>query len=51
MVAQYAGVSIAEATRMLRAYAERHQVGLAATAQDLTGRRLDLAAVTRSPDG
>jgi transcriptional regulator with GAF, ATPase, and Fis domain len=50
MVAQYADVSIAEATRMLRAYARRRHTGLASVAQDLTSRRLDLAAVTAPTD-
>ncbi|WP_346166470.1 GAF and ANTAR domain-containing protein [Streptomyces javensis] len=49
MVAQHAGVSIGEAARRLRAYAERHQVRLTETAQALTSRTLDLTAVSLTP--
>ncbi|MEV6834614.1 GAF and ANTAR domain-containing protein [Streptomyces sp. NPDC051133] len=50
MVAQYAGVSIAEASRMLRAYALRHRVRPSDTALALTTRTLDLADVTAPVD-
>ena len=51
MVAQYTGVSIAEAARMLRTYAQRHEVRLTDTAQGLVGRSLDLSAITGPADG
>ncbi|MCF6525459.1 GAF and ANTAR domain-containing protein [Streptomyces sp. JJ36] len=45
MIAEYAGVSIAEASGLLRTYAEKNRRRLAETAQALTARDLDPAAV------
>ena len=45
MIAAYQGLPVNEAGRILARYADRHRVGLAATAQALVDRDLELAEV------
>ncbi|MEW2048977.1 ANTAR domain-containing protein [Streptomyces sp. NPDC005476] len=45
MIAAYHGLPVNEAGRLLAAYADRHQAGLAATAQALVDRDMELAVL------
>ncbi|MET7689609.1 GAF and ANTAR domain-containing protein [Streptomyces sp. NPDC005483] len=48
MIAAYQGLPVNEAGRLLAGYADRHQVSLAATAQTLVDRDLELSDVCES---